>query len=396
MGKKLIPLAPVALCRLLSPYTTPVAFIQQLDSVLEQPALLELVVECANRHMLMGTLYACLREHQQLQRLPGQLRDYLHCQHTFMQARNQRLREQTLGIITPLNQMGVTPLLLKGSDTLFYPLYPDQGCRFMSDLDILLPSGTMPVAQQALAAQGYAVPEQYQQAKLGPNPHHDIPLYKSGHDCAIELHYQPLSYKAGTVLDTENAFAASLASSEGEPNPAQFRALSPTHKLLHSFIHSEICHSDDRHDRLSIRQLDYFVRLLNQFQGQLDWPWLAQHLDQHGYQDAFARYAYKARQLYDVPQAALPVAIVQAVSPTWQRRYGIALKMAMRGHYPGLRFKQGLGHLLSVFEKQRLAGQYPTEKRGDYAWAVVRKAGSLLRRCANPRRLALELRRVLA
>lgn len=395
MNKTLILQAPVALCRLLSPYTAPEAVKQQLDTLLEQPELLDRVIECANQHMVVATLYACLREHRQLERLPETLRDYLHYQHTFMQARNQRLRTQALSIITALHQVSVTPLLMKGGDTLFYALYPDQGCRFMTDLDILLPTGTMTLAQQTLATQGYAIPEQYQHLQPSPLAHHDLPLYKTGHDCAIELHYQPLSHRSGAILNNDSAFASSRLVSLQAQAGTPMRSLSPTHKVLHSFIHSEISHGDDQNNGLSIRQLDYFVRLLQHYQGEIDGAWLAQHLTAHGYQEAFARYVLKARRLFALPPEALPLAVDMTTTPAQERRYQTALKMTMSHHYPGLRFRRGLQHLLGVYAKQRLSGLYQVDTPKDYTLAILKQTRRLLTRCLRPRQLALDLRRVL-
>ena len=384
--KQLIQQAPVTLCQLLSPFTTQTIAETELQSLLSQPLLLDKVIECASQHFVAGALYAQLQHHGLLPTLPVDLRDFLSCQHTFMKDRNQRLKQQLQGIIRLLDDEGHIPQIMKGGDTLFYDLYPTLGCRFMSDFDILLPVGEVPKARATLVKHGYAVPKKYQAIKESPLSHHAVPIYKEGDDCAVELHYHPLSYKADALLTTEMAFANSEAITTLDSNTAQALRLSPTDKVMHCFVHSEICHGFQENDWLDIRQLDYFSRLLQQHKETIDWTLLENRLAKKGHLADFAVYCSKARLLFGWP---VGVPLFEEYLPSTrivEKRYRAALSSAMSQHYPLQRLFYGLKFVVSVFAPKYLEVQFDLtiDSPLDYLKAVSRKVMLLGRRLLKP------------
>lgn len=367
MDKTLLKAAPIALCSLLSPFTPPDEVKKVLNRLNNNQALLDRVIECANSQMVSTTLYAALKQHDLLQTLPDLLQDYLIFLHQEMLERNQRLQSQTQSIVKTLNQAGIMPLLMKGGDTLFYDLYPSQGCRFMSDIDILLPEGKVPLAKKCLFDKGYTIPEKFQAHKKDKDAHHMAPIYKEGNDCAIELHYKPLSKKAFNMLTLKETFAAAYLIPQLEAQGKEAYAFSPTHKLLHCYLHSEITHAHQHTDTLIILQMDYFVRLYRQYAEVIDWDVFNEQLDRMQLRSEFSVYAYKAQRLFSLPKLPNSVMVSKQMLHT---RYQSALVSTMSKYYPWRRFTNSLYHGLS---KESLQHQFTINNNADYAVALVKK-----------------------
>jgi hypothetical protein len=395
MDKSLLKQAPTTLCQLLSPFTHPRDAVTQLVALVANQPLLEKTIECANRHFVAATLYAQLQQHRLLSHLPPDLHDYLRTVHELQQARNQRLEQQMRFILHTFNQAQITPLLLKGGDTLFYYLYPTSGARFMSDLDILMPAGTVSRGQQLLANQGYAIPDKYKNILTGIDPHHAIPIYKEGDDCAIELHYKPLSHRPGNLLISDEVFQNSQPVISLLQGNLHARSLSPNHKVLHCFIHSEISHGYGQTDMLDIRQMDYFVRLVKYYQDEIDWTTLQAIVEHAGLTQDWAVYHYKAQQLFGLPNTNT-VSSAHILANVFQQRYQAALVSAMSQYYPWRSVKLGLLHLSGVFSRERLGGIFVINSPQDHLWAVIKRLQQLTAQYAlSPASLAKRIQTIL-
>ena len=150
------------------------------------------LAKLAGRHLVLTMLAPAFRLLDLERRMADDFRRYLTVMHERNLARNLALREQMLGATGVLNRAGIEPLLLKGAGRLVDRLYPDEGWRFMRDLDILVPRDQLEEACQALLAVGYRPtmdvdpwPEDY---------HHLPPLYREGEAAVIELHGEALRH----------------------------------------------------------------------------------------------------------------------------------------------------------------------------------------------------------
>lgn len=369
MNKKLLRLAPKVLCILLSPATTKDQAETQLKELIALPQLLDLVIECANRHMLAATLYSCLTKHQLIDYLPSILKDYLSYQHNFILNRNLNIKQQYKNITKVFNERNITPLALKGGDTLLYNLYPDYGCRFMSDLDILIPEDKLDLAKDLLIKVGYDIPTQYQGLKENPESHHLTPIYKEGEPCAIELHRQPLNYKCKNIISASEAFES-----------AHYRSfntltLNANYKIIHCFIHSEISHGYHKKNYLSLRQMDYFVRLLYFYQKNIDWLFIKNKLSNFGYLDDFLFYCYIADKLFTLPENFLRATQINNHhnSKKLLNRYYSSLDSTLITHHPLKRLTYGFLNLSNIYNRSNLENAYQIENNIDYFMAVSKK-----------------------
>ena len=372
--------APQVLCNLLTPYSFDESLKSSLLRLEQDELLLEKVVECANQHMVISTLFSQLRCRQFHLSLPAQLQAYMEAMYEQQRTRNSRLKEQAKSIVFALNAVDIEPLLMKGGDTLFYDLYPSTGARFMSDLDVLLPDGSMNLAWDTLLDQGYCVPDKYKDIKQGLDPHHAKPIYRAGDDCAVELHYKPLNHKSGRFLSTSEAFESAQLVSDMSADEMHACSLSPHHKLMHCFVHSEISHGSFRRDQLDIRQMDYFVRLAHYYKNVIDWQLIRSELDKSGFEEDFAIYYHKASELFSLPK----ISIASKSSAKKLKYYHqSSLKSSMIQHYPWLRFKYGCMHLVRSYSKVQLSGRFDVGTTRSYVKAIVLQSHFNLKRFYN-------------
>ena len=153
--------APELLCQILSPYSSTKHVGKVLKLLLDDEELLDLIIELANRYFLIPTFYSQLCSHELEKQLSEELLDFLVEMTNFMQERSKSLVSLTEEIVAISNKEGITPLLIKGSGTLFSDMYPDTGIRFMSDLDILFKEKDALIIFSLLQTYGFSVPEKY-------------------------------------------------------------------------------------------------------------------------------------------------------------------------------------------------------------------------------------------
>src|SRR5512133_3331157 len=181
------------LCAILSPFTPDVE-IRELQRIaatgeVDWPA----VAERANRADLAPALCVALEAKGLMSVAPELFQEYLRELHRFNLDRNQALLQQLRVVVRLLNDIGVTPLLLKGAAALATDLYPDPGMRFMADLDLLVPEELLGRSVAAVRRSGYEVPESYPGLVDSKGSKHYAPLARSGAAATIELHRRLLT-----------------------------------------------------------------------------------------------------------------------------------------------------------------------------------------------------------
>jgi hypothetical protein len=170
-------------------------------------------------------------------------------------------------------------------------------------------------------------------------------------------------------------------------------SLSPTHKVLHCFIHSEISHGYRQTDTLDIRQMDYFVRLVKHYQIEIDWVMLQTLLEQAGFAEDWAVYHDKAQRFFGLPA----VVSLSSLPDQWlQQRYQSALTSAMSQYYPWRRMKLGWLHLFGALSRERLDGLFIINSRQAYFWAVMKRLQQLFVQYAfSPASLVKRIQHIL-
>ena len=81
---------------------------------------------------------------------PPEVSDFLAIVEEMNRERNERILDEARSIASLLNQPGIEPVLLKGAAYLVGNVYPDVGCRYLCDLDVLIPASRLNEAGEVL------------------------------------------------------------------------------------------------------------------------------------------------------------------------------------------------------------------------------------------------------
>lgn len=220
--------------------------------------------------------------------------------HVINTRRNLQLRHQLVEAVSALNDADVVPLLFKGGLQLVDGTWKARGSRGMVDLDLIIPGERMDRAVEALRAVGYAP------APGKPFLHpHELPMVRKRSPGPLELHCELGSDPIPAVLSAQEAWEAS---SPLHVHGMKARALSPTHQVLHSILHSAIQDLDHAVAALPLRQLLTLTQLAGRPDTVIEWQQITRRARAHGL-DAVLRehlwLAYRCTGL-DLPSGALP------------------------------------------------------------------------------------------
>jgi hypothetical protein len=199
--------------------------------------------------------------------------------------RNSALLAQIDEAVDALNGAGVAPLLMKGAAYLKLAIHRDAGARVLADLDILVPIDSAEAARRALARIGYGpVADCPRRPK-----HHLVPVARPGGVGTIELHVAAVSEPVQHVLPTADVWRHSVEHASG-----RFSVSSPSHAVLHRFIHDQIVDRYDAQRNISLRSLSDLVALDAYYGPAVDWAAIRDQANRAGYGPSFKNYLYVA------------------------------------------------------------------------------------------------------
>ena len=252
------------------------------------------IITLANNMMLTPALWVSFSDKGLIEDLPQDLKDYLQKLHGLNIARNKKLKAQALEAIQTLNTIDVKPILLKGSGYLFLNSFGDIGARMMYDLDIMVPDSTLEKCIKAFHDLGYhSKPEE---GKKFIDHHHSAPLIRQGEYGAIELHHKLLSQKTDSVLPTDLAWQ-DIESFTLENVPVN--VLSPTHRVLHSILHSQVVDGYHLHHIINLRSLHDLANLIKTDGDEIGWAHINKTLKDHGLRQVLLSHLYHANKLFN-------------------------------------------------------------------------------------------------
>ena len=199
------------------------------------------------------------------ERLPPAFRKPLQAALVLGRERNRQMRRHLEAIGGMLNQAGVVPLLLKGASYLARYLYPDDGIRYMGDLDLLVPEEALDDARAALERHGFVSVG----AEGMKRDHHHLPkMQRSDWDLSVELHRRPAVNRWCSILDEKALLGGASPIAIGE---ARFLLPSETHSVVTGIIHGQLQDQGHRLKRPWLRALLDFARQVEVFGAAIDW-----------------------------------------------------------------------------------------------------------------------------
>lgn len=267
----------------------------------------ESAVGLANQLLLTPTLWVSLRDKGLVDYLPSDLFAYLRELHHLNTERNRNLKMQAMEAIRALNAEGIEPVLLKGGVFLFDNTLSDLGARIMVDLDILVSQHDLDTCWKVLQGLGYR-PTESPSADYSTH-HHCVPLIRRGDYGSIEVHRDIVRKGAAHIFPTEIA----LANTEHlRMEDLSFRILTPTCRVLHSILHSEVFYPGERDLMGRLRSLNDLVVISSAYQDQIGWVVVRKQMKAHGKEDMLQAYLYLAHRI-------LGMALPSWVQPTAAR-----------------------------------------------------------------------------
>ena len=231
------------------------------------------VVEIANAHFLTAALYYSLLDKNLLNLIDDEeLLTYLEQIYIINLHRNQKIIEQLKEIAQILLKKEIKPVFLKGVASLLQNDYKDVGMRFLSDIDFCVFEETLKEASELLIDSGYMSDKE---KSINPNWLHLPPMYNKKWDMVIELHRYVLSYRYSSIVPCKEI------NYQRSKQYTNVFLLTPTYRLLHAYMHSEIV---DRHyytKTINLRQLYEIAILVEKYKHEIDWIVIERVLKTH-------------------------------------------------------------------------------------------------------------------
>jgi len=255
------------------------------------------LIAIANSNYMIPLLYMALQKNCLYDDiLDEQLKEYLYTIYTFNYERNKQILQQLDDLVSTLSPLGITPLLLKGSAVLCENDYDDLGARSLTDIDILIKEDALKNAFNALVANGYHFTREEDKRTLTKDFHHIEPISKEGYPSSVELHRTILGKGVSTyMLDYEQHMTKSTHKDFTDIN-----ILTPTYRLYHAFLHTELQDADYKFKRLALRHLFDFTVLVKKYEQEIDWKLLDQLVTKKECKEILEDYLYVVNQLFSL------------------------------------------------------------------------------------------------
>lgn len=216
------------LCRLVSPLTPP--------GTAPRPAEGDwvLLLELADRHMMVPELEAALHRHGHGEHVPGPVAELLAAIRDLHRKRLRRLRAQMREVTEALNHAGVTPVWLKGAVELTRPDWADSH-RMMLDIDMwIIDPADQRRAIDTLHAIGYRIPDKTSDAEW-EGAHHFAPRVRDKTPVAVETHRSVIDpAHRGMLPDVRAAAGVIWSSWDG----LRIGRLGDAERVLHAMVQS--------------------------------------------------------------------------------------------------------------------------------------------------------------
>ena len=269
----------------------------------------QLILNIANIQKITPAFWVALKTRRLAEYLPPETRKHLFKNYLLNALKNKDFVGQAIEAVRQLNSIGIEPILLKGGASLFVKTFDDPGSRFMADLDILIPKKSAEECWNALRNLGYLPIETSSHFHVDYQGchHHLHPLYHPNRYGTIEIHKDALPNSAARILPT------SLIWEQSEFVPDQFslmmRVPSPTHRLLHNLLHSDLINETYARGKLSLWSLYELAALQAIYRERIDWATISELMIRGGQAHILEASLYLTHRLLGSP-------IVDGIYPT--------------------------------------------------------------------------------
>jgi hypothetical protein len=270
------------------------------------PTEWEKVLRLSSAHLVTPQLRWALQGQGEglVSALPTDVVEYLEAIYALNLEKTGRCKEQLVQFIQALNCVEVRPLLLKGAAVIVGGLYPTDGERMITDIDVLIPPSSLPEILKKLASIGYhALDGKGGLVKIGTveafSHHHYPPLYNPDWPVTVELHVQPVVLRYSRLLTTDELFLGAT--------PLSWRGVdcllpAPEHLIVHNIIHTFLVNTRGQMKNMSLRQSFEFVRASRTYADSLDWDVIRDRFETLGYGIPLRQYLALVNHCFGFPR----------------------------------------------------------------------------------------------
>lgn len=224
------------------------------------------VLKLAGAHLVTPAFAGALERRGLIHLVPEEERDYLEIVRSLNRDRNDVLRGELVRIVSALNAIGITPLLLKGAISLALPdHYPGAADRVVGDLDIVVERERALEARDCIIALNYAEPDyglEWSTEEERDRHHHLPPLTHNEMPVCVEVHRRIVK-----VEEEDRVLAAAMrASSWHAPGGGRALIPDPATRIAHNFVHSQVSNRLGPRRLFNLRHLHEFASLVSHYQ----------------------------------------------------------------------------------------------------------------------------------
>lgn len=228
-------------------------------------------------------------------RPPAEIAEFLAAVEELNCERNTRILEEMWTIASLLNQVGIEPVALKGAAFLLTEVYPGRGCRYLCDLDLLVPHLRLAAAAEALEQDGYRQDGRDAMARFRHHyPQLQRPRAADGSGSApVELHHSLGHDLSRRILSAADVFRGSRVI---ERNGVRLRVPAPEHLVTHLILHSQVHHCYSERIWPPLRAIYDLAVLDRRFGPDLDWTEIQQRFGSCGQESTLLLHLLEVRR----------------------------------------------------------------------------------------------------
>ncbi|MDB4409862.1 nucleotidyltransferase family protein [Gammaproteobacteria bacterium] len=197
------------------------------------PGEWDLLLRIGRRTRLLGRLAVVMDEAGKVGQLPASVRDQFTAARVFVSYYQRTARWEINRILAELESSNVPLVLLKGSAYILAELPPSRG-RLLSDVDLLVPRGSLDSFEQTLLTHGWESVklEDYDQRYYRTWMHELPPLRHPDRGIEVDIHHTISPLTSRLRPDPEKLIADSIPLAD-----SRLRILQPADMVLHSAVH---------------------------------------------------------------------------------------------------------------------------------------------------------------
>ena len=202
----------------------------------------------SSNYFVIPALYVQLKTFDLLKELPLELSEHFEYIYTLNYERNVDIKYQVLVVVKVLNNIGISPIFLKGTAHLFDNLYVDIAERMVGDIDFLVAEKDILPAAEALLNIGYYQKLPYLSEVLKKSKHYPR-LLNDNVLAALEIHRQPVTSQNEAHFNYDIIFKEKKQLKiDGEAY-----VLSDHHQIIHNMMNTQL-------NDAALRTKDIFLR----------------------------------------------------------------------------------------------------------------------------------------